>query len=145
MLEYSLPFDSIQFFKFLSSIRTIHELCTARVLKNFNDVIEEFKRNFYFLYENVGLNMTLKIHIILDHYKDYFEWTAKTFRHTNGEFVESSHYTIKKEEATHGFKVKRTIGTPGHLEKSFKSIVWHNTRRAGFTSPSKFMLRNNTK
>ena len=60
---------------------------------------------------------------------------------TNGEFVESSHYSFKKEERTHGFKVKRAIGTPKHLEKSLKSLIWHNSKRAGFTPPSKLQLR----
>ena len=43
------------------------------------------------LYENFNLNMTLKEHIIIDTYRDYFEWTGRTMRITNGEFVESSH------------------------------------------------------
>ena len=65
----------------------------------------------------------------------------KTHAIMNGEFVESSHYSFKKEERTHGFKVKRAIGTPKHLEKSLKSLVWHNSKRAGFTPPSKLQLR----
>ena len=39
---------------------------------------------------------------------------------TNGEFVESSHYSFKKEERTHGFKVKTFIGTPKHYKATIK-------------------------
>ena len=55
--------------------------------------------------------------IILHHYQDYFDMTQKSMRFTNGEFVESTHYSIKNEERTHNFKVKRVMGTPVHLEK----------------------------
>ena len=84
---------------------------------------------------------TLKVHIILHHYKDYFDMTQKSMRFTNGEFVESTHYSIKNEERTHNFKVKRMMGTPIHIEKSKKSLVWHNSRRLGMTPPEKLRLR----
>ena len=77
----------------------------------------------------------------MHHYGDYFDMTGKTFRHTNGEFVESSHYSIKREDSTHNFKVKRALGTPMHKEKALKSLIWHNSRRAGFTPPSHLKLR----
>ena len=76
------------------------------------------------------------------HYSDYFDWTGKTFRHTNGEFVEAQHYAIKNEDRTHGFKVKWMIGTPIHQEKMLKPMVWHNSKRAGFTPPAEFKIRS---
>ena len=104
-------------------------------------ILYDFSVNFNYLHDNFGLNMTMKVHIILHHYQDYFDWTGKTMRFTNGEFVESTHYSIKNEEKTHNFKVKRLMGTPKHLEKSMKSLVWHNSRRVGMTSPEKLKLR----
>ena len=86
--------------------------------------------------------MSLKVHIIIHHYRDYFEWTGKNFRYTNGEFVEASHYSIKNEDKTHNFKVTRGIGTPIHREKLLKSMIWHNSKRTGLTPPGKFTLRN---
>ena len=38
--------------------------------------------------------------IILHHYQDNFDMTQKSMRFTNGEFVESTHYSIKNEERT---------------------------------------------
>ena len=101
------------------------------LLEDYNLVIHDFKVNFDFLYENFGLNMTLKVHIIFHHYKEYFDLSGKTLRHTNGEFVESSHYSIKNEDRTHGFKVKRVIGTPIHREKVLKFIIWHDSKSTG--------------
>ena len=36
------------------------------------------------------------------------------------------------------------LGTPVHKEKAMKSIVWHNTKKAGFTHPSMFKLRKSS-
>ena len=55
-----------------------------------------FETNFYFLYHTENLNMTLKNHIIIHHYKFYFETKGKNLKDTNGEFGESLHYTLKK-------------------------------------------------
>ena len=84
-------------------------LRSIRVLEDHFLVLYQFQVNFFYLYENFHLNMTLKVHIILHHYHDYFDWTGRTMRFTNGEFVESSHYSFKKEERTHGFQLKRAM------------------------------------
>ena len=78
--------------------------------------------------------MTFKIHIIVDHYLEYFHLAGKTLHHTNGEFVESTHFSVKNEDKVNGFKVKRVLGTPVHVDKSFYSMVWHNSKRVGLTS-----------
>ena len=129
-LEESLPETCSPFFNYFRSIKSLHLLCTARELEDYNLVLHDFKVNFTFLYENFGLNMPFKVHIILHHYKEYFDITNKTLRYTNGEFVESCHYSLKNEDQMHK---KRTLGTPMHVKKSLKSIVWHNSRRAGYT------------
>ena len=131
-LNEILPTEGSPFISFLRSIRSLHEVCTARELKEYNTVLSDFQVDFEYLYKNFKLNMSLKTHIVLHHYRDYFDWTGKTFMHTNGEFVESTHYSIKNEDRTHNFKVKRVIGTPVHREKILKSIIWHNSHRVGF-------------
>ena len=140
-LETNLEVEASPFFNYLRSIRNLHRICTARELENYNLAIRDFKCNFDHLYNNFGLNMTLKVHIIFHHYEDYFDWTGVTLRYTNGEFVESSHSSIKKEERCHGFKVVRKMGTPVHKQKALQSLIWHNSKRAGFTPSSKFRLR----
>ena len=71
--------------------------------------------------ENFNLSMTLKIHVILDHYKYYFEETGTNFRHTNGEFTESCHSTLRKSEETHNLKIVKQMGTSIHHKKSLQS------------------------
>ena len=50
-----------------------------------------------------------------------FYWEKNhSYSWKKGEFVESSHYSFKKEERTHGFKVKTFIGTPKHYKATIK-------------------------
>ena len=86
-------------------------------------------------------NMTLKTHINYHHLGDNFDWTGKTLKYVNGEAVESAHSTIRIEEESHGFKVKRNLGSPIHLEKDLKSHIWHNSKRVGFHKAASFRLR----
>ena len=41
-------------------------------------------------------------------------------------------------------KVTRKIGTPVHKELALKSLVWHNSKRAGYVSPAEFRLRTSS-
>ena len=102
---------------------------------NYEDIIDAFQDKFFVLFDNHDLNMTLKIHVITAHYKYYFAKTGTTFRHTNGEFTESCHSSLRKSEEIHGVKVVRKLGTPTHKKKSLKSLNIFNSKRAGFTTP----------
>ena len=51
--------------------------------------------------------MTLKIHVIVDYYGDYFKETGKKFSFTNGEHHEAIHHALKVFEAKKGFHMKK--------------------------------------
>ena len=53
---------------YLTSVREVHRVCTASVFEGHVEVLEEFKRQFFNMQEQFKLTMTLKIHIILEHY-----------------------------------------------------------------------------
>ena len=80
--------------------------------------------------------MTLKVHVVIDHYKFYFESTGKTLRETNGEFTETCHHTLRKSEECHGQKIVRKIATPIHQYQSLKSITNHNSKKIGSPLPA---------
>ena len=88
------------------------------------------------------LNMTLKIHIIIHHYADYFELSGLTFRDTNGEFSEAIHISLRIHEERLGFKVVKKMGTIIQLQKSLQSLTTFNSKRAGLTSSKEFRLRS---
>ena len=125
---------ALDFTNYIRSIRDIHQVCLAKEvdLAKSKAVLEDDSSRFYHLFMEHNLNMTLKVHIILHHYQYYFEKYGTTMRHTNGEFTESCHSTLRKSEETHGVKVKRKVGTPMHAQRS---ITIFNSKRAGFTIP----------
>ena len=68
-------------------------------------------------YENIELNITLKVHVISHHFTQYFELTNSTMKDTNGEFVETLHSSLRIHEEKHGFKIVRKLGTATHFKK----------------------------
>ena len=97
-LEQILPVGASPFISYLRSIRELHIICITSEFTEaaWKMALFDFEQNFFFLYEVHRLNMTLKIHIILTHYKFYFEKMGKNFKETNGEFGETLHSTITK-------------------------------------------------
>ena len=87
---------------------------------NISFILFDFKTNFEYLNEEFKLSMTLKIHVILEHYSDYFQWTGKTMKFTNAEFTETAHSTFKMSERIHKFKITRKIGRPIHKKLALK-------------------------
>ena len=86
--------------------------------------------------------MTLKIHIVYHHLKDYFDWTGTSLKYLNGEAVETCHSTIRITEETPALKVTRHLGSPMHVKKDLKSHIWHNSKKAGYFPPNKFRIRS---
>ena len=69
------------------------------------------------------------------------QWLFWVDRYTNAEFTDTAHATFKMSEKIHKSKVTRKIGTPSHKEMALNSLACHNYRRAGYASPSEFVLR----
>ena len=59
-LKQSLPEEGHVFVSYLKSIRELHRLCTAKDLGNYEEVIDNFRKQFYQLYYSFNLSMTLK-------------------------------------------------------------------------------------
>ena len=138
-LRSMLPVEAEPFLNYLRSIRELH---FAVISKEFSysrceKAIFEFEIHFWHLHETMSLPMTLKVHIILDHYMWYFNEMGKNFCETNGEFVEAVHYTLDGHEDKHKFKVTRNIGTDEYLRKAIQSHTSFNSLRVG--SPNQIM------
>ena len=110
-LENILPTSEIaqDFTNHLRDIRELHKMCVAKELGDFNSVIDNYTASFFNLYEKYQLSMTLKVHVIVHHYKYYFEKTGVTLRDTNGEFTETCHSSLRISEERHGFKIVKKL------------------------------------
>ena len=115
-------------------------MCIAATLQpDYKEVLNEYEENFAAMFMDYKLNMTLKGHVVVHHFVEYFELTGKTMKETNGEFVETLHSSLRKHEETHMYKVVRKMGTPQHVSKSLRSLTSYNSGRAGY-SPSNLMI-----
>ena len=83
----------------------------------------------------------LKLNITNYHLEAYFDCTGETLRHINGKFIESKHHSLRMSEERHGYVVRRKLGTPIHMDKALRSIVFENSKNAGFISAQKMRLR----
>ena len=106
-------------------------MSVSKDLGDYKTVINNFEEHFFNLFHKYQLNMTLKVHIVLHHYQYYFETTGETFKETNGEFTETAHSTLRKEEEEHNMKIVRKVGSPIHQYKSLKVLTLENPTKIG--------------
>jgi hypothetical protein len=66
-------------------------------------ILDEFQESFETVYELFEMNMTLKIHVIIHYYADFFNMTKTNMKNTNGEHHEALHHSLKDFERTKGF------------------------------------------
>ena len=70
--------------------------------------------------------MPLKMHIIVHHYRDYFEQSGETLLKYTDEFTESMHSQLRQFEESHHYK-KLKFECESHAEAQNKSIVHINS------------------
>ena len=59
-----------------------------------------------------GLNLTLKMHVIKEHYKTYFKMTGKTLKEVSIEYHEAVHHSHKNHEKKGGFTKRKGWAVP---------------------------------
>ena len=142
MVQSLLPVNGHAFISYLKSIKEVHRICLGNeVDPEYRKILNNFENCFNCVFDLFQLNMTLKIHVIIHHYADYFELSGLTFKDTNGEYSEALHSRLRIHEERSGFKVVRKKGTIIHQQKSLQSLTTFNSKRAGLTSSTEFRLR----
>ena len=93
-------------------------------------VLLQLRSNYFKLVNQFDLSQTVKMHIVCDHYEDYFELTGESLLSVSDEITESVHSRYRLFEETHGYLCNKK-GTPGHVKKQQKSIVHFNSLNLG--------------
>ena len=140
-----LPVEAEPFLNYLRSIKELHSATVSKdfILERCESAVFNFETNFWYLHDMYQLSMTLKVHVIIDHYIWYFKEMNKNFYETNGEYVEAVHYSLDGHEKTRNLKVKRNLGSDEHLKRALKSHISFNSLRIG--SPNRIMtIRKNS-
>ena len=125
---------------FVSTKTSNHERYASSKTNHYA-LCRSFEVNFWYLHEQYQLSMTLKVHVIIDHYVWYFKQMNKNFYETNGEYLEAVHYSLDGLEKTRNLKVKRNLGSDEHLKRALKSHIFFNFLRIG--SPDREMTIRN--
>ena len=84
-----------------------HHLQGDELSDKYEETIENLKENFEVVHQLFGVSQTLNIHIIMDHYSDYFKMTGTNFKDTNGEHHEALHHTLKTMERDKGLYMRK--------------------------------------
>ena len=107
-LEQMIPTEGFPFIEYLQSIKEVHKMSISdKFDENYQVLIDEFKSKFDILYDKFKINMTLKVHVIVDHFGDYFKETVKKFKFTNGEHHEAIQHTLKVFESKKKIHLKK--------------------------------------
>ena len=88
-----------------------------------------------------ALSETLKIHVISNHFGEYFSKMGENFANTNGEGLETAHSSLRISKERHGFKIVRKIGTQFHGSLSKKSLDFYNSKRAKVNLPLRKLFK----
>ena len=123
LLEDTIPTYDVanDFCDCFCSVRQLGSIVTAQELGDYLPEVEELETRFIVLNVKFQVSMTLKVHVVLHHFKQYFEMTVLTLRDTSGEYTETCHSTLRKEEEIHGTSITRQVGTPIHQYLSLRS------------------------
>ena len=109
-MKANFPADIVPFIEFLRSIREVQDICMKEELDwsvEYKEKIDKFEMNRKYLYEVFGLNQTLKMHVIKEHYVTYFKMTGKTLREVSAEYHEGVHHTHKTTKESVAFIKRR--------------------------------------
>ena len=106
-LALQLPVEGEAFLNYMRSIRELHNAVIAREYSysRCEKAVFNFETNFWYLHAEYKLPMTLKCHVIIDHYLWYFREMGTNFHDTNGENVEALHYNWDGFEQKKNLKV----------------------------------------
>ena len=120
---------------FIEHIRNLSRLNSVKDSKildidNAKKVLDQLRKTYYKLLDKYDLSETLKMHIICNHYEDYFELTGESLHLVTDEITEYVHSRFIIVEDRHGY-VCHVKGSQIHVKKQHKSIAHFNSLNIG--------------
>ena len=93
-------------------------------------IIDDLGNVFHKLQEEFDMSESMKIHIIKEHYMDFFESKQETLLSYTDEVCESMHSQIKYFEDSHRY-LNNKKGSQSHAQMQHKSVVHLNSLNLG--------------
>ena len=130
-LERVLSAGKPEFQLFVQHLSNLGQLNRAVNMKNLDiglvkTLISDIEFVFKQLQQHFDISMPLKMHIIVHHYRDYFEQSGETLLKYTDEFTESMHSQLRQFEESHHYKNLK-FECESHAEVQNKSIVHINS------------------
>ena len=91
----SVSEEHVLFIDHLRNINLLHTLVNSHTLQleTVRNVIKQMRETFLKLHTVFGMNESLKLHVIVAHYVEYFELTGHTLLRYTDEVTEAVHHT----------------------------------------------------
>ena len=101
-----------------------------KILQHFNDCFSNV--------QSLGVNQTLKAHLVGSHVADYMKETGLTMWRSSDESCESTHSKLRKREELHNFKVTKNLASSHKKRKSSQSFNFFNAKNLKKTKKRKY-------
>ena len=120
------------FIDHLENLGNVHFAVNMKVLnmERVKNALETFRETFSKLQSVFDLSMTLKVHIISEHYQEHFDSTGKTLLSYSDEVTESMHSQLRLFEDAHKYLTKKK-GSKSHRRLQQKLVVHINSVNLG--------------
>ena len=105
-------------------MRVLDKELIAEIIENLRNVFEQMMEDF-------DMSMPLKIHIILEHYLEFFEAKNESLLSYTDEFCEAMHSQIRLFEESHRY-LNNQKGSDSHAKMQHKSTVHINSLNIGW-------------
>ena len=130
-LEKVLSAGNPEFQLFVKHLQNLGQLNRAVNMKSLDiellrTLISDIEEVFTKLQTHFDISMPLKMHIIIHHYRDYFEQSGETLLKYTDEFTESMHSQLRQFEESYHYKNLK-FECESHAEAQHKSIVHINS------------------
>lgn len=124
--KLNIPQELIQFENCFFALRNLHEMTSRKQLPdNYAEVIKLFSDSYNVLVDQFGITTPNKVHLIMDHLEDYYDFTKKSLRDCCDELVEAMHQFLKKRMENSNYIVC-DIQNPNHGKKMYQAVMHIN-------------------
>ena len=110
--------NMVLFIEHVRNLSKLYSVANSKTLDmdNARKILNELWKTYYKLLDQYDLSDTLKMHIICDHYEDYFELTRETLYLVTDDVTKSIHSGYISLEERKGYICPRK-GSMSHVKK----------------------------
>merc|ERR1719186_816507 len=111
----------------MTDLKEVYRIAhTKDVDPNHREIVKKFENSVMILHKEYKVPITPKLHIIIDHSPEFFDYTGKTLRKRTDQTVESTHSKFDKFVKIHNYQV-RDVKSDKAGENLLKAVKHFNS------------------